>query len=133
MVVMVLPPGAMAPSLDVTVEPSGRQVLRGTQAQPGDVLSLSAARGEHAHASLWVFRDGRLAFACGSGVASACAEQAGRLTAEVPMDATGSYQPVLVLSERPLSPEEGAEAAEQMELAAQAGAQVLHAESVDVY
>ena len=132
-VMVVLPTAATAPSLDVGVQPSRQQTLRGTQAQPGDVLTLSAQRGEHAHAVLWVFRDGRLAFACGGTSAPACDEQAGKLTAEVPMEAVGQYRPVLVLSQQPLKLEEGADAAAQLELAAQAGAQVLRGESVDVY
>ena len=85
-------PGRSAPGLEIEIE-RGASVRRGTEAQPGDVLRLSATTGGARHAELRVYRnDTELVLRCPESPCS------------VVLDGIGRYQPLLLFSERPIPP-----------------------------
>lgn len=131
--IVVAPADAVRPSLDVAVTAGGGERVRGTSANVGDVLQLHAKTGDAAHAELQVFRDERLVFSCGS--ASACARQEGVLSTELRLDTVGTWEPVLVLSEKPLprTPPAGTRMQEALNGVSATGARVLTGESVSVF
>jgi hypothetical protein len=90
-------------SLRVTVEPSAGTVQRGDEAMPGDGLRLEASTAGAAFAELRVYRNDRELLLRCSGE-PVCALDAGRLIASLPLDAVGSYQPLLLVSQHPLPP-----------------------------
>lgn len=76
-------------------------------ARPGDVLVLRAQVGGARVAELRLYQDDRrLAARCGTE--APCVRRDGTLEARFTLAAAGSYQPVLVLSERALPPPTGA-------------------------
>jgi hypothetical protein len=88
---LVRPPGPQPPSLRAEIQ-AGATVRRGAEAQPGDLLRLQAATGGARHAEIRVYRNDR--------------ELVLRCPAKHPcallLDAVGRYQPLLLLSRKPL-------------------------------
>jgi hypothetical protein len=101
---LIRPPGPQPPSLRVEIQ-AGATVRRGGEAQPGDLLRLTAATGGARHAELRVYRnDTELVLRCSTG--RPCSRRGEELRAAVPLDVIGRYQPILILSKNPLpSPE----------------------------
>jgi hypothetical protein len=88
---LVRPPGPRPPSLVAEIQ-AGSTVRRGGDAQPGDRLRLTAATGGARHAEMRVYRnDSELVLRCP-------AERPCALL----LDAIGRYQPLLLLSRKPL-------------------------------
>ena len=69
-------------------------------ARPGDVLVLRARVGEARVAELRLYQDDRRVVGL-CATAAPCVREDGVLTARFTLESAGSYQPVLVLSERP--------------------------------
>jgi len=99
------PSPQVAVSLLVEVQ-AGSVVHRGGDAQPGDVLHLTASLGESGearHAELRVYRNDReLVLRCSD--ASPCARRGSELRASIPLDGIGRYQSLLLLSAGVLPP-----------------------------
>jgi hypothetical protein len=96
------PPGPRPPSLSVEVQ-AGATVRRGGEAQPGDLLRLTAAIGGARHAELRVYRnDTELVLRCSTE--RPCSRRGDEVRAAVLLDTVGRYQPLLIRSERPLPP-----------------------------
>lgn len=86
--------------LTLSIEP-GPAVRRGTEAQPGDRLVLSATTDGAAHAELRVYRDdAELILRCSDE--PPCRRRGDRLRASVVLPAVGTYQPLVLVSEAPL-------------------------------
>jgi hypothetical protein len=99
---LIRPPGPLPPSLRVEVQ-AGATVRRGGEAQPGDLLRLTAATGGARHAELRVYRnDTELVLRCSTD--RPCARRGEELRATVLLDAVGRYQPLLMRAESPLPP-----------------------------
>ncbi|HEV7507523.1 MAG TPA: hypothetical protein VGS07_21745 [Thermoanaerobaculia bacterium] len=99
---LIRPPGPQPPSLRVEVE-AGATVRRGGEAQPGDLLRLTAATGGAGHAELRVYRnDTELVLRCSTD--RPCTRRGDELRAAVLLDAVGRYQPLLMRAEGPLPP-----------------------------
>lgn len=100
------PPPAALIALDVAVIGGEGPARRGTEAHTGDRLHLRAATGGAAHAELRVYRGERvLLLRCSTE--PPCRRRGPVLEADVELPSIGSYQPLLLTSERPL-PEPGA-------------------------
>jgi len=108
--VLLLRPSAPPPArlaLAVEVETGTGTVRRGAEAHPGDRLRLRASIGEAGHAELRVYRNNRaLVLRCSTE--PPCRRGQGTLEAELPLPAIGSYQSLLLTSERALPGEAGA-------------------------
>lgn len=99
---LIRPPGSQPPSLRVEVQ-AGATVRRGGEAQPGDLLRLTAATGGARHAELRVYRnDTELVLRCSTD--RPCTRRGEELRAAVLLDAVGRYQPLLMRAESPLPP-----------------------------
>ena len=88
-------PGRSTPGLQIEIErgASVRRSIGGIEAQPGDLLKLSAATGGARHAEVRVYRnDTELILRC---LEPRCS---------VALDAIGRYQPLLLHSEKPIPP-----------------------------
>lgn len=86
--------------LQIEIE-SGTTVRRGAEAQPGDLLRLTATTGGARHSELRVYRnDAELILRCSTE--SPCSSRRGELKASVVLDGVGRYQPLLLLSKDPL-------------------------------
>ena len=97
---LIRPPEPRPPSLRVEVQ-AGTTVRRGGEAQPGDLLRLTAATGGARHAELRVYRnDTELVLRCSTD--RPCSRQGDELRAAVLLDAVGRYQPLLMRAEKPL-------------------------------
>ena len=97
---LIRPPGPLPPSLRTEVE-AGATVRRGGEAQPGDLLRLTAATGGARHAELRVYRnDTELVLRCSAD--RPCTRRGDELRAAVLLDAVGRYQPLLIRAEGPL-------------------------------
>ena len=117
-------------ALAVEVESGTGTVRRGTEAHPGDRLHLQASIGEAEHAELRVYRNERtLVFRCSTE--PPCRRGKGTLEAELLLPSIGSYQSLLVTSDRSL-PEAGAGLDADVTKALDAGAQATLGAEVDV-
>ena len=102
---IIRPPESTAPAppmIAAEIRPgSGGAIMRGTSAQPGDVLVLRASTGSSAHAELRVYLADRiLLLSCSD--APPCRRVGDALGAEFILGAMGTYQPALFLSGEPL-------------------------------
>ncbi len=94
------PSGPQPPSLRAEIQ-AGATVRRGGEAQPGDLLRLTAMAGGARHAELRVYRnDTELVLRCSTD--RPCSRHGDELRAAVLLDAVGRYQPLLMRAERPL-------------------------------
>jgi hypothetical protein len=99
---LIRPPGPQPPSLHAEVQ-AGATVRRGGEAQPGDLLRLTAATGGARHAELRVYRnDTELVLRCSTD--RPCTRRGEELRAAVLLDAVGRYQPLLMRAQSPLPP-----------------------------
>lgn len=99
---LIRPPEPRPPSLRVEVQ-AGATVRRGGEAQPGDLLRLTAATGGARHAELRVYRnDTELVLRCSTD--RPCSRRGDEVRAAVLLDSVGRYQPLLMRAERPLPP-----------------------------
>lgn len=122
------PPARLA--LAVEVETGAGAVRRGAEAHPGDRLRLRAATGEAAHAELRVYRnERRRVLRCSTE--PPCRRGRGTLEAGVILPAIGSYQSLLLTSDRPL-PEAGAGFDADVEEALEAGARATLGPEIEV-
>lgn len=97
---LIRPPEPRPPSLSVEIQ-AGATVRRGGEAQPGDLLRLTAATGGARHAELRVYRnDTELVLRCST--ARPCSRRGDEVRAAVLLDAVGRYQPLLLRSKSPL-------------------------------
>jgi hypothetical protein len=100
LLIVNLPGRPQPPSLSLEVV-AGETVHRGTDAKPGDRLVLRADTGGATHAELRVYRnDVDLLLSC-SGEAP-CTLEDGELQATFELATLGSYQALLLFSEKPL-------------------------------
>ena len=100
LIFLIRPPAPRPPSLRVEVQ-AGATVRRGGEAQPGDLLRLTAATGGARHAELRVYRnDTELVLRCSTD--RPCSRRGDELRAAVLLDAVGRYQPLLMRAESPL-------------------------------
>ncbi|HSF43423.1 MAG TPA: hypothetical protein VLT87_26730 [Thermoanaerobaculia bacterium] len=117
------------PSLLARIE-AGDTVRRGEEAQPGDLLRLTATTGEAPYAELRVYRnDAEMVLRCST--AAPCTRQGVHLTATLGLDGVGRYTPLLLYSEKPL-PEGGGDLDTDTREALNAGAEVELGADVDV-
>jgi hypothetical protein len=99
-ILLVRSPSPGPPSLKVEVE-AGPSVQRGLEAKPGDSLQVQASTGGARYAELRVYRnDDELVLRCSTE--KPCSMKGTDLQANVALDGIGRYQPLLLLSERPL-------------------------------
>ncbi|HWM94571.1 MAG TPA: hypothetical protein VN493_27705 [Thermoanaerobaculia bacterium] len=97
---LVRTPATAPPGLRIGIE-AGETVRRGTEAQPGDLLQLTATTGDAPHTELRVYRnDTELVLRCSTE--PPCTRRGEELSASVVLDGVGRYQPLLLLSEDPL-------------------------------
>lgn len=97
---LIRPPAPRPPSLRVEVQ-AGPTVRRGGEAQPGDLLRLTATTGGARHAELRVYRnDTELVLRCSTE--RPCSRRGDEVRAAVLLDAVGRYQPLLMRAEIPL-------------------------------
>jgi hypothetical protein len=97
---LIRPPEPRPPSLRVEVQ-AGTTVRRGGEAQPGDLLRLTAATGGARHAELRVYRnDTELVLRCSTD--RPCSRRGDEVRAAVLLDAVGRYQTLLMRAEKPL-------------------------------
>ncbi len=95
------PEGPALATLRVEIESGSGDVRRGDEPHPGDRLVLKAATGAARFSELRVYRhDTALVLRCSSE--APCIRQGGELRATLLLDAPGSYQSLLLLSEKPL-------------------------------
>lgn len=117
------------PSLLAQIE-AGETVRRGTEAQPGDLLRLTATTGETPYAELRVYRnDAELVLRCSTE--APCTRQGTSLTATLRLDGVGRYTPLLLHSAKPL-PAGGGDLDTDTREALAAGADVELGGDVDV-
>jgi hypothetical protein len=91
------------PSLQVSLEAPRDTVRRGLDVPPGTRLSLDATGGGARHMELRVYlNETVLVLRC--SLDAPCRREGDRLAASVVLVAVGSYQPVLLVSDRPLPP-----------------------------
>lgn len=97
---LIRPPEPRPPSLRAEIQ-AGTTVRRGGEAQPGDLLRLTATAGGARHAELRVYRnDTELVLRCSTG--RPCTRRGDEVSATVLLDAAGRYQPLLIRAEGPL-------------------------------
>lgn len=97
---LIRPPGPQPPSLRAEIQ-AGTTVRRGGEAQPGDLLRLTATTGGARHAELRVYRnDTELVLRCSTD--RPCSRRGDEVRAAVLLDAVGRYQPLLLRSKNPL-------------------------------
>lgn len=126
---LLRPTPPAAPSLVARVE-SGDTVRRGEEAQPGDLLRLTATTGEAPYAELRVYRnDAEMVLRCSTE--SPCTRQGQDLTATLVLDGIGRYTPLLLCSKKPLPPGGGDLDTDTRE-ALDAGAEIELGADVDV-
>ncbi|HEX3129291.1 MAG TPA: hypothetical protein VH394_18295 [Thermoanaerobaculia bacterium] len=116
-------------ALAVEIEAGAGPVRRGGEAHPGDRLRLRATIGEVSNAELRVYRNDRaLVLRCSTG--PPCRTGDGTLEADFVLPAIGSYQSLLVTSDRPL-PEAGAGLDADVAAALAAGARTTLGEEIE--
>ena len=94
-----VPPGPSAAALQVTVVPGAGSAHRGTDARPGDRLDLTATTAGSELVELRVyFNDTELVLSCSSE--APCRRDNGRLHAAIELQRRGTYQGMLLASER---------------------------------
>lgn len=99
---------ASPPTPQVALEVSWRadadQTLRGDDAHPGDRLTLHATTGTFSQAELRLYRDEELVFACSDQPPCQLRKDTPTATLEATFElpAIGLYQPLLVVSDRPI-------------------------------
>lgn len=99
-------------------------------AQPGDVLRLSAGLGDFDQAEVRVYRDDQtLILACSDD--PPCRRRGDRIEADVTLDAVGSYQAILTVSDQELPSAEGSFDRDMGELF-RSGAQIELASEIEV-
>lgn len=129
-VLFLLRPSPEAPPSLVAQIESGDTVRRGEEAQPGDLLRLSAATGDAPYAELRVYRnDAEMVLRCSTE--SPCTRQGSSLTATLALEGVGRYTPLLLHSEKPL-PEGGGDLDTDTREALDAGAEIELGADVDV-
>lgn len=124
------PEGPTFATLQVETETGGGAVRRGDEVHPGDRLILRATTGGARHAELRVYlHDTELVLRCSTE--PPCIRHEDALEATLVLDALGSYQSLLLVSDRPLpEPSSGLDGDAGAALAA--GAQVRLGEEVPV-
>ena len=126
---LLRPSPAAPPSLVAQVE-AGDTVRRGEEAQPGDLLRLTATTGEAPYAELRVYRnDAEMVLRCSTE--APCTRHGTSLTATLVLDGVGRYTPLLLHSEKPL-PEGGGDLDTDTREALDAGAEIELGTDVDV-
>jgi hypothetical protein len=116
------PGGPALAALQVEIEAGPGAVRRGDEAHPGDRLVLQATPGTATYSELRVYRhDTALVLRCSSE--PPCARQGDELRATLVLDALGSYQSLLLLSEKPL-PEPSSDLDRDADAALAAGAEI---------
>lgn len=117
-------------ALAVEVESGAGPVRRGGEAHPGDRLQLRATIGEASNAELRVYRNDRsLVLRCSTE--PPCRRGDDMLEADLVLPAIGSYQSLLVTSDRSL-PKAGAGLDADVDAALAAGAQTILGEEIEV-
>jgi hypothetical protein len=115
------------PQLALVVERGGTAV-RGTSANLGDTLHATARGGPHL--AVWIYRDDSdLVVACPEG--PMCAASEGVVTADVHLDAVGTYSVVALAAGVPLDPPLGS--LDQAVAAAATGGAQVRIERVTLY
>lgn len=95
------PQGPALATLQVEIEAGSGAVRRGDEPHPGDRLVLRATPGAARYSELRVYRhDTALVLRCSSE--APCVRRGDELRATLLLDAPGSYQSLLLLSEKPL-------------------------------
>lgn len=118
---LIWTPAQNPPGLRIEIE-TGATVRRGAEAQPGDLLHLTASTGGARHSELRVYRnDAELILRCSTE--APCSRRRGELRADVVLDGAGRYQPLLFLSERPL-PQSASDLETDTSAALAAGAEI---------
>jgi hypothetical protein len=116
------PQGSALATLQVEIESGSGAVRRGGETHPGDRLLLKATTGTAHYFELRVYRhDTALVLRCSSE--APCVRQGDELRATLLLDAPGSYQSLLLLSEKPL-PEPSSDLDRDSGAALAAGAEV---------
>lgn len=114
-------PGQRPAGLQVGIE-TGTTVRRGAEAQPGDLLRLTATTGGARYSELRVYRnDEELVLRCSTE--PPCSRRRGELRASVTLDGVGRYQPLLLISESPF-PNSSSDLDADTDAALTAGAEV---------
>lgn len=117
-------------ALAVEIEAGTGPVRRGGEAHPGDRLRLRATTGWPANAELRVYRNDRaLVLRCSTE--PPCRRGNNTLEADLVLPAIGSYQSLLVTSDRPL-PEAGAGLDADVAAALAAGARMTLGDEIEV-
>jgi hypothetical protein len=117
-------------ALAVQIETGAGPVRRGDEAHPGDRLRLRATIGEAPHAELRIYRNDRaLVLRCSTG--PPCRSGDGTLEAELVLPSIGSYQSLLMTSDRPL-PESGTGLDADVAAAQAAGARATMGDEIEV-
>lgn len=133
------PPPGPTPSTDDGAVPvprlelrtiAGSGVMRGDEAHVGDELELRATTAGHAVAELWVYANDRTLLLRCPGQAG-CSREGDELRGRLPLRGRGRIQAVLVLSDDPIPPPEGALGSDARR-AAEAGATMLMADPLEV-
>ena len=97
---LIRTPQPRPPSLSAEVQ-AGATVRRGGEAQPGDLLRLTATTGGARHVELRVYRnDTELVLRCSTE--RPCSRRGDEVRATVLLDAVGRYQPLLIRAEKNL-------------------------------
>jgi hypothetical protein len=120
-------------ALAVTVETGAGSVRRGAEAHPGDRLHLHASTGKAEVAELRVYRNNRaLVLHCSNE--PPCQRRQGALEAAFPLPAIGTYQSLLLTSQRslPALPADSAGLDADVGRALAAGAQATLGPEVEV-
>lgn len=109
---------------------AGSQAQQRGEAQPGDVLRLSAGLGDFDYAEVRVYRDDQnLILACSED--PPCRRRGDRIEADVTLDAVGSYQAILAVSDQDLPSAEGSFDRDMGDLF-RSGAQIELASEIEV-
>lgn len=124
------PEGPMLAALQVEIGAGPGAVRRGDETHPGDRLILRATPGSATYSELRVYRhDTELVLRCSSELP--CARQGDELRATLVLDALGSYQSLLLLSEKPL-PEPSSDLDRDADAALAAGAEIRFGREIRV-
>jgi hypothetical protein len=124
------PPPSVRLALAVAVETGRGAVRRGAEAHPGDRLRLRATTGNVAYAEFRIYRNNRaLVLRCSTE--PPCVRRQGTLEAAFPLPAIGSYQSLLVTSDRSL-PAAGAGLDADVAVVLDAGARATLGAEVEV-
>lgn len=118
--------------LDLQVVSGNQAQLRGDadSPQPGDRLQLTASLGDFDHAEVRVYRDDQtLILACSED--PPCRRRGDRIEADVELDAVGSYQAILAVSDQTLPSAEGSFDRDMGDLF-RSGAQIELASEIEV-